>query len=117
FAVETVGQHNPVSLSSVLSVIAKAYYNVPTEKDRIVQFAKVLCKGTVHLGVEDNAALVLSKKIATYRNSRAVVGYSNWSYTLHCEIAEYCQSALWLFLKKKDVRSISRSKKDLFPLK
>ena len=116
FAIEALGQNNSASLSSVLSVIAKAYYSVPAQRERLIEFAKVLNKGVVLLGVEDNAALVLHRKILTYRNSRAVVGYSNWSYTLHSEITEFTQSALSLFLQKKDVRSISRSKKDLFLL-
>jgi len=116
FAVDAIGAARQLSLSTILSVIAKAYYVYPQKHTRLKEFGLCLRKRIVYKGPEDNAAVLLGAKIIELKNGRGKSGGANWSPDLHSECIGLTHNSLDLFLREVNTKNFSASKTDLFPL-
>ncbi len=117
FAVSVGGTARELSLSTILSVIAKAYYVHPEKHKRLKEFGFCLKSGEAgRLGTQDNAALQLGTRIRRLRADRRKSRGANWSPELHSECLLLTHQALDLFLKEVSPRKLMFADTDLFPL-
>lgn len=116
FAVSVIRTSKKMSLATILSVVAKAYYVYPEKRQRLKEFGYVLNRGLSYKGVEDNAALALINKVEDLKEGRGKSGGANWSPDLHSECIQLTQTALDLFLQEVNQKKIFPTDRDLFPL-
>lgn len=119
FAVDLIGGQGEMSLSTVASVVAKAYYICPDQHDRLKEFVFCLKKGTTIRGTQDNAALLLANKIRSFKKSvpgNRWNGGTHWSIDLQSDCIRVTQTALQNFLKGVEPKKLLLAPKDLFPL-
>lgn len=117
FAVRTAGNAKDLSLSTILSVIAKAYYVCPDKRERLEAFGYCLKNGiATDAGNKDNAALKLAIKVRDLKKARTKSRGVNWSPGLHSECLMLTHRAVDLFLQKISVRNFQPADQDLFPL-
>jgi len=116
FALNAVGANRQLSLSTILSVIAKAYYACPQKLQRLKEFGYCLNSRKVYKGTEDNAALMLVNKVTKLKQGRGQSGGANWSLDLHSECIQFTHTSLDLFLKEVNPKKLVAAKTDLFSL-
>lgn len=116
FAVKTAGAARELSLSTILSVIAKAYYVYPEKHERLKEFGFCLKSGEARKGTQDNAALKLVTKVRRLKQDRIKSRGVNWSPGLHSECFLLANTALDLFLKEISPGKLMAAEYDLFPL-
>lgn len=116
FAVDIGGGARELSLSTILSVIAKAYYVYPEKRERLEEFGFCLKRGEARRGTQDNAALKLVTKVRRLKQDRSKSRGANWSPDLHSECFLLTHTALDLFLKEVSPGKLLPADQDLFPL-
>ena len=117
FAVKVAGSARELSLSTILSVIAKAYYVHPEKHKRLKEFGFCLKTGEIaRSGSQDNAALQLVTKVRRLKEDHHKSRGANWSPGLHSECLLLTHQALDLFLKEISARKLMPADADLFPL-
>ena len=124
YVVDTLKPCVELQMSTVCSVIVKAYYARPRELERIKHFCLCLANAQAKEDNGDNAALLLADTIRELKAVRKRSLGANWSTELHSNCIDATQTALDLFIKKVDTYNKKTKKsttlfpphEDLFPL-
>lgn len=114
---------SPVNLATVFSVIAKACYARPKDRQRIEHFCECLITGQAKKDMGDNAACLLVETIGKFREERGSKNGVNWNVLQHSNCIAATQIALELFLRRVNTLNYGKKgltnrfpDKDLFPL-
>lgn len=116
YVVDTIKPCVDLQMSTVCSVIAKAYYARPHELERIKHFCVCLANAQAKEDGGDNAALLLADTIREFKAIRKRSLGANWSTELHSNCIDVTQTALDLFIKRVDTYNKKTKKSTtLFP--
>lgn len=114
---------SPVNLATVCSVIAKACYARPKDRQRIEHFCDCLITSQAKKDMGDNAACLLVETIGAFKKEKGSQNGVNWSVRQHSNCIAATQIALELFLRKVNTLHYGKKgltnrfpDKDLFPL-
>ncbi len=107
FAVKLNAGHGAFLTTSVLSVIARAYYS--QDHARLEAFANVLKTGEVVSVSDDSAAIRLRNFII----SGMALGHN----IDRRELYRRCENALWHFCKRHPIKTLRPATEEMFPLK